>query len=152
MGGCGHPAEIVSARGDFVRRPGSARHSDGGMGRGGNSGHGEIPATLHRNAAPGEMDRRTAGAADRCSSSANEVNTLRKIKNPPAPINDVAGSTVLIVGYGSIGQAVETRLAPFGAKFLRVARTAREGVFPLSKLDELAGTGRHRGADDALDF
>jgi phosphoglycerate dehydrogenase-like enzyme len=60
-----------------------------------------------------------------------------KIKAPPAPINDVADSTVLIVGYGSIGQAVEIRLAPFGAKFLRVARTAREGVFPLSKLNDL---------------
>jgi len=60
-----------------------------------------------------------------------------KIKDPPAPINDVADSTVLIVGYGSIGQAVEIRLAPFGAKFLHVARTAREGVFPLSKLDDL---------------
>jgi phosphoglycerate dehydrogenase-like enzyme len=62
-----------------------------------------------------------------------------KIKDPPAPINDVADSTALIVGYGSIGQAIETRLAPFGAKFLRVARTAREGVVPLSKLDDLLG-------------
>ena len=62
-----------------------------------------------------------------------------KIKDPPAPINDVADSTVLIVGYGSIGQAVETRLAPFGANFLRVARTAREGIFPVSKLDDLLG-------------
>lgn len=60
-----------------------------------------------------------------------------KIKDPPAPINEVADSTVLIVGYGSIGQAVENRLAAFGGKFLRVARTAREGVFPLSKLDDL---------------
>jgi len=62
-----------------------------------------------------------------------------KIKDPPAPINDVADSTVLIVGYGSVGQAVEARLAPFGAKFLRVARTAREGVVPVSKLDDLVG-------------
>jgi phosphoglycerate dehydrogenase-like enzyme len=59
-----------------------------------------------------------------------------KIKNPPAPINDIAGTTVLIVGYGSIGKAVETRLAPFGAKFLRVARSARDGVALVSKLDE----------------
>lgn len=62
-----------------------------------------------------------------------------KIKNPPAPIHDVADSTALIVGYGSIGQAVETRLAPFGAKFLRVARSAREGVLPASQLDDLLG-------------
>lgn len=61
------------------------------------------------------------------------------IKNPPAPIRDVAGSTVLIVGYGSIGQAIEARLTPFGAKFLRVARSAREGVSPVSMLDDLLG-------------
>ena len=60
-----------------------------------------------------------------------------EIKNPPAPINDVADSTVLIVGYGSIGQAVEARLRPFGVRFLRVARTAREGVAPVSQLDNL---------------
>ena len=38
---------------------------------------------------------------------------------------DLAGKTVLIVGYGSIGAAVEARLAPFGVKILRVARSAR---------------------------
>jgi phosphoglycerate dehydrogenase-like enzyme len=61
------------------------------------------------------------------------------IKNPPAPIRDVADSRVLIVGYGSIGQAVESRLTPFGASFLRVARSAKEGVAPVSMLDELLG-------------
>ena len=60
-----------------------------------------------------------------------------KIKNPPAPIKDIADSTVLIVGYGSIGEAVERRLSPFGAKFLRVARAAREGVEPVSNLDQM---------------
>jgi phosphoglycerate dehydrogenase-like enzyme len=59
------------------------------------------------------------------------------IKNPPAPIRDVAGSTVLIVGYGSIGQAIEARLTPFAARFLRVARSARDGVSPVSMLDDL---------------
>lgn len=39
---------------------------------------------------------------------------------------DIEGKTVLIVGYGSIGAAIEARLVPFGAKILRVARTARE--------------------------
>lgn len=38
---------------------------------------------------------------------------------------DLAGKTVLIVGYGSIGAAIEVRLAPFGVKILRVARNAR---------------------------
>jgi phosphoglycerate dehydrogenase-like enzyme len=38
---------------------------------------------------------------------------------------DLAGKTVLIVGYGSIGAAIEGRLAPFGVKVLRIARNAR---------------------------
>ena len=62
-----------------------------------------------------------------------------EIKNPPAPIRDLADSTVLIVGYGSIGQAIESRLTPFGARFVRVARTAREGVAAVNQLDELLG-------------
>ena len=39
--------------------------------------------------------------------------------------DDLAGKTVLIVGYGSIGAAIEARLAPFGVDILRVARSAR---------------------------
>jgi len=39
---------------------------------------------------------------------------------------DLAGKTVLIVGYGSIGAAIEARLTPFGVSVLRVARSARE--------------------------
>ncbi len=55
----------------------------------------------------------------------------------PALIDEVADATVLIVGYGSIGKAIESRLAPFGARFLRVARNAREGVESVSQLDQL---------------
>ena len=40
----------------------------------------------------------------------------------------LADKTVLIVGYGSIGAAVETRLRPFECDVLRVARRARDGV------------------------
>jgi len=39
---------------------------------------------------------------------------------------DLSGKTVLIVGYGSIGAAIEARLNPFGVTVLRVARSARE--------------------------
>jgi phosphoglycerate dehydrogenase-like enzyme len=49
----------------------------------------------------------------------------------------LAGKTVLIVGYGSIGAAVESRLAGFGVEVLRVARSARAGVSPESDLPGL---------------
>lgn len=45
---------------------------------------------------------------------------------------DLEGSTVLIVGYGAIGQAVEERLKPFGVNTLRIARQARPGVLELA--------------------
>ena len=38
---------------------------------------------------------------------------------------DLADKTVLIVGYGSIGAAIEARLKPFGVNVLRVARSAK---------------------------
>ena len=38
---------------------------------------------------------------------------------------DLAGKTVLIVGYGSIGAAIEARMKPFGVNVLRIARSAR---------------------------
>jgi phosphoglycerate dehydrogenase-like enzyme len=52
-------------------------------------------------------------------------------------IDEIADKIVLIVGHGSIGRAIESRLAPFGPRLLRVARRAREGVSPVSQLDEL---------------
>ena len=50
---------------------------------------------------------------------------------------DLDGARVLIVGYGSIGQALEDRLRPFGATVTRVARTARDDVHGLEELPEL---------------
>ena len=52
---------------------------------------------------------------------------------------DVDGMTVLIVGYGAIGRAVEARLVPFGARLQRVARRARDGVQPIEELPALLG-------------
>jgi phosphoglycerate dehydrogenase-like enzyme len=51
--------------------------------------------------------------------------------------DDLEGATVLILGYGSIGQAVEARLRPFGVDMVRVARREREDVHPLGDLPEL---------------
>lgn len=49
----------------------------------------------------------------------------------------LAGKTVLIVGYGSIGAAVERRLAGFEVSVLRVARGPRAGVAGLAELPAL---------------
>jgi phosphoglycerate dehydrogenase-like enzyme len=49
----------------------------------------------------------------------------------------LADKTVLIVGYGSIGAAVETRLRPFECDVLRVARRARDGVAGFGELPTL---------------
>src|ERR1700758_3552507 len=70
--------------------------------------------TLYLNAHPGEQ---------------------RKI--PPALEDELAGKTVLIVGYGSIGRATEERLKPFGVKIFRIGRRRREGVESEDRLDDL---------------
>ncbi len=55
-----------------------------------------------------------------------------------AAVSDtVAGKRVLIVGYGSIGAAVESRLAGWDVMVERVARHARDGVRSLDDLPEL---------------
>jgi phosphoglycerate dehydrogenase-like enzyme len=53
--------------------------------------------------------------------------------------SELAGSTVMILGYGSIGAAVEQRLAPFDVEVIRVARRARAGVHPVEELQSLLG-------------
>lgn len=50
---------------------------------------------------------------------------------------ELQGSTVVIVGFGSIGRAVAARLEPFGATVIGVARRARDGVRGLDELPDL---------------
>jgi len=52
---------------------------------------------------------------------------------------ELAGSTVMILGYGRIGAAVEARLAPFEVELVRVARGARAGVHSVDDLRKLLG-------------
>lgn len=54
----------------------------------------------------------------------------------PTLLNELAGSQVLIVGYGSIGRAVEDRLAPFDVVVERTASRARPGVYAVDQLAE----------------
>ncbi len=55
----------------------------------------------------------------------------------PPYAGDLEGASVLIVGFGSIGEAVEQRLLPFGVDVQRVASTARPGVSEPSALPQL---------------
>ena len=52
---------------------------------------------------------------------------------------ELQGSTILIVGFGSIGHAVRRRLEPFGVTVRGVARSAREGVHGIAELPALIG-------------
>ena len=49
----------------------------------------------------------------------------------------LADSTVLIVGYGAIGRALERRVDGFEVDVVRVARTARDGVHGFDELPAL---------------
>jgi phosphoglycerate dehydrogenase-like enzyme len=51
--------------------------------------------------------------------------------------DSLADRTVLILGYGSIGEALERRLTGFECEIVRVARRERDGVHPISRLPEL---------------
>lgn len=49
----------------------------------------------------------------------------------------LADKRVLLVGYGAIGEAIERRLLPFEVEVVRVARSARDGVHPITELPRL---------------
>ena len=55
----------------------------------------------------------------------------------PATRPALADRTVLIVGYGAIGEALERRLAGFEVDVVRVARSARAGVHAYGDLADL---------------
>jgi len=57
---------------------------------------------------------------------------------PPVLQEELAGKRVMIVGYGSIGKAIEQRLLSFEVETIRIARTARpaEKVYSTASLRE----------------
>ena len=52
-------------------------------------------------------------------------------------IDDLESHTVVVLGYGSIGRALATRLAPFGVRTIGVAHHPREDAHPVSALPSL---------------
>jgi len=54
-----------------------------------------------------------------------------------ALIDDLEDAEVLVLGHGSIGRALEARLAPFGARVVGVAKHERPGVHALAEVPEL---------------
>ena len=78
------------------------------------------------------------------------------------PADELTGKRVLLIGAGSIGRAIEARMAPFDVVLTRVARTARpdDGVHGVAELADLLPyaeivvlvvplTGETRGMVDA---
>jgi phosphoglycerate dehydrogenase-like enzyme len=57
----------------------------------------------------------------------------------PMTLHDAAGLRVLVVGFGSIGRAVQEMLAPFECEIVGVARSARDGIHGIDELSELLG-------------
>ncbi len=64
--------------------------------------------------------------------AAQQAGTWDPVRSEP-----LAGQRVLIVGYGSIGEAIERMLAPFEVTVDRVARRARPGVLAMDDLPEV---------------
>lgn len=58
----------------------------------------------------------------------------------PRVTQSLADRTVMILGHGAIGAAIEERLSPFECDVVRVARTARDGVHSFSEVDDLLPT------------
>ena len=82
----------------------------------------------------GEWKRRFEASAEYA-----EIAGDSRVHYPPVMIEDLAGKTVLLVGYGSIGKDIERMLEPFHVELIRIARTARENpkVHAVQELDAL---------------
>jgi phosphoglycerate dehydrogenase-like enzyme len=68
-----------------------------------------------------------------------KVNGEARSIYPPVLLEELAGKTVLLVGYGEIGKEIERMLAPFRVNLLRMARSARTApeVHAVSELNAL---------------
>lgn len=69
-----------------------------------------------------------------------ELQRLGKWDRSPVqtpPNDDLEGQMVLVVGHGSIGRTLASRLAAFGVRVIGVARQPRDDAQPASALPEL---------------
>jgi phosphoglycerate dehydrogenase-like enzyme len=64
---------------------------------------------------------------------------VRERRWSDAQPRELQGSTVMVVGFGSIGRALKARLEPFGVTVVGVARHARGGVHAVDDLPGLIG-------------
>jgi D-2-hydroxyacid dehydrogenase (NADP+) len=53
------------------------------------------------------------------------------------PVSELDGSTVAIIGTGSIGRALIELLEPFEVEVLAVTRRGRDGTIPIERVDEV---------------
>jgi phosphoglycerate dehydrogenase-like enzyme len=86
---------------------------------------------------------RRAGIWSRRKEAEDHYRAMHPSSKRPFPsvmAEELHGKRVLIVGYGAIGRAVEERLQPFGVEIVRMARTARDGVYGSDKLHDLLPT------------
>lgn len=67
----------------------------------------------------------------------SDLSGLDRRRVPPAAATTLEGRTTLIVGYGSIGRAVEARLRPFGIDIVRVGRVPNAGTLSPDRLVEV---------------
>ncbi len=90
------------------------------------------------------------GVHDASTSELALTLTLASLRGVPSFVRDqdrgvwnqrelpaLADKRVLILGYGSIGEAIERRLTPFEVEVVRVARSARDGVHGFEELPGL---------------
>jgi phosphoglycerate dehydrogenase-like enzyme len=110
---------------------------------------GKVPSTVTVCNARGLHDTATAEQALTLTLAArNDVTAYERqrqqgIWHPIRQRPGLADASVVILGYGSIGKAIEARLIPFGCRITRVARSARDqdGVH-VHGFDELATLAR----------
>lgn len=68
-----------------------------------------------------------------------QFEAVRERRWSDAKPRELQGSTVLVVGFGSIGRALKARLEPFGVTVIGVARRGRDGVHAVDDLPDLIG-------------